>query len=145
MDYYTLSAEKRLEKTQSRKRGSSYKSDYYVRHGDSLWKIAKKHKVSVQSLAKWNGMAPGDMIRPGQKLVVWKKGGGVVSNTSHYQRDKMIRKIGYVVRRGDSLARIAGKFNVKVSEISRWNKLDSSRYLQPGQYLTLYVDITRMP
>jgi len=47
------------------------------------------------------------------------------------------------VRNGDSLARIAGKFNVRVSDIKRWNrKKTQSKYLQPGQRLTLYVDVT---
>jgi membrane-bound lytic murein transglycosylase D len=46
---------------------------------------------------------------------------------------------GYRVRRGDSLHRIAGKFNVSVNDIVAWNRLDPGKYLQPGQKLTLYV------
>ena len=47
--------------------------------------------------------------------------------------------LGYRVRRGDSLYLIAGKFNISVKDIVNWNSLDPSRYLQPGQKLTLYV------
>jgi membrane-bound lytic murein transglycosylase D len=46
------------------------------------------------------------------------------------------------VRRGDSLARIAGNFRVTVNQIKQWNGLDGQRYLQPGQRLVLHVDVT---
>jgi len=45
---------------------------------------------------------------------------------------------GYRVRPGDSLYRIASRFNVSVSNIITWNALDPDDYLQPGQRLTLY-------
>jgi membrane-bound lytic murein transglycosylase D len=54
------------------------------------------------------------------------------------------RKIYYVVRRGDSLARISQRFNVTVRQLVQWNGLDRGAYLQPGQNLTLYVDVTRL-
>ena len=53
-----------------------------------------------------------------------------------------MRNITYKVRRGDSFARIADKFNVQISDIERWNDLDSNKYLQPGQRLKLAVDVT---
>jgi len=58
-------------------------------------------------------------------------------------REPMTRKLGYRVRNGDSLARIADKFNITVDDILEWNeKLRGSKYIHPGQMLTLYVDIT---
>ena len=55
----------------------------------------------------------------------------------------MTRKVGYRVRNGDSLARIAGKFNLTVDDILGWNQeLRNHKYIHPGQRLTLYVDIT---
>ncbi|MGY8878417.1 MAG: LysM peptidoglycan-binding domain-containing protein, partial [Pseudoalteromonas sp.] len=45
------------------------------------------------------------------------------------------------VRRGDSLARIASKFNLSVNEIIKWNNLAGQKYLQPGQKLKLKVDV----
>ena len=49
---------------------------------------------------------------------------------------------GYRVRQGDSLYRIAGKFNVSINDIISWNALQPNKYLQPGQKLTLYVSGT---
>jgi membrane-bound lytic murein transglycosylase D len=59
--------------------------------------------------------------------------------------DSMVRKVGYRVRKGDSLSRIANRFAVNVSDIAGWNNLNTSRYLQPGQSLVLYVDIRNSP
>ena len=52
---------------------------YTVRPGNTLTGIARKHRVSVTSLRKWNSMKgkntkKADLIRPGQKLVVgWER------------------------------------------------------------------------
>lgn len=53
-----------------------------------------------------------------------------------------MRAITYRVRNGDSIARIAKKFNVKVSDVAKWNQLDLKKYLRVGQKLKLYVDVT---
>ena len=52
------------------------------------------------------------------------------------------RKLRYTVRNGDSLYLIARKFRVGIDQIARWNKLDKNKLLQPGQKLTMYVDVT---
>ena len=52
------------------------------------------------------------------------------------------RKLRYTVRNGDSLYIIASRFRVSIGDIVRWNKIDRNKYLQPGQKLTMYVDVT---
>lgn len=44
----------------------------------------------------------------------------------------------YVVRSGDSLGRIANRFNVSVRDLARWNNLDHRRPIHPGQRLVIY-------
>jgi len=135
---YSYSAGSRLAKIQnsSRKAKSSNKIEYKVRGGDSFWEIARDHKVGIRELAKWNGMAPGDTLKQGQKLVIW-------GQKKLRQSREVIRKLTYTVRNGDSLARIANKFRVRIQDVIRWNRQKSkSKYLQPGQKLTLYVDVT---
>jgi membrane-bound lytic murein transglycosylase D len=85
-------------------------------------------------------MAPTDPLKIGQKLVIWTSKPSVASHSGIKQKT---RKIHYKVRSGDSIARIAGKFRVKVADVVRWNRINPDKYLQPGQNLTLYVDITR--
>lgn len=136
---YRLSSDQRLRNTQQRPRGGT-KQTHIVKNGDTLWDIARAYKVSVKSLAKWNGMAPRDTLRLGQKLVIWTKNSNASGAASAVNT---IRPIHYTVRNGDSLARISDKFRVKVSDVVRWNGLNKKKYLQPGQKLTLYVDVTR--
>jgi membrane-bound lytic murein transglycosylase D len=123
-------------KRTSAPRGQGSKTTYRVRNGDSLWEIAQKHRVSVRQVARWNRIGTKTVIRPGQKLVIWTKG------TDGKDNDR-VRSIRYTVRRGDSLYLISKKFNVSIAELRRWNKLDEDKFIQPGQQLTLYVDITR--
>ena len=52
------------------------------------------------------------------------------------------RKLRYTVRNGDSLYLIARKFRVGIDQIARWNNIDKSKILRPGQKLTMYVDVT---
>lgn len=135
---YGLSANSRLAKTQSRNpnKNTLEKVNYTVKSGDSFWSIGKKFDVTVGSLAKWNAMAPKDALRKGQKLVVW------VKKTTKPGNDRQtIRKVNYKVRNGDSLARIADKFNVRISDIKKWNKT-TGKYIHPGDALVLYVNVT---
>jgi membrane-bound lytic murein transglycosylase D len=142
---YALSAAQRLQRKQSRSAGrDGTRVEHQVQPGDTFWDIARDHRVSVREVAAWNGMAPGDRLMPGQKLVIWSKTADK-STTVASRRNGVIRKVGYRVRKGDSLAAIASRFAVNVSDIASWNDLNTSRYLQPGQSLVLYVDVRNSP
>jgi len=139
---YSQSAESRLARTQNRPRASD-KINYTVRSGDSLWSIARRYGVRTRALAKWNGMAPGDTLSVGRAIVVWtdKAVSTPVSSPASSPVD-LTRKIRYTVRRGDSLYTIAQRFRVTINQLKKWNNLAGRKYLQPGQKLTLYVNVT---
>lgn len=143
-DAYALSQSQRIERKQERKR-SGNKVRYTVRRGDTFWDIAREHRVSVREVAAWNGMAPGDPLHPGRKLVIWSKVKQPKTVASNARSKAMVRKVGYRVRKGDSLSTIASRFSVNVRDIASWNDLNTNRYLQPGQSLVLYVDIRNSP
>jgi len=140
-DQYHKSAQQRLNASQNERR-KGRKQIVRVTQGDSMWELSRRYKVNMRSLAKWNNMAPTDPLRVGQKLVVWTEQplrlAGLSSGT------QKTKKIHYKVRRGDSLARIADKFKVSLNSVKKWNRQKGQqKYLQPGDSLTLYVDITR--
>lgn len=141
---YALSQSQRVERKQERKR-SGNKVRYTVRRGDTFWDIAREHRVSVREVAAWNGMAPGDPLHPGRELVIWSKVKQPKTVASNARSKAMVRKVGYRVRKGDSLSTIASRFSVNVRDIASWNDLNTNRYLQPGQSLVLYVDIRNSP
>ncbi len=138
---YSQSADARLERTQNRKRKGA-KVEHIVASGESFWTISQRYKVTTRQVAAWNGMAPGDTLSVGKKLVVWTDS-DVAPRTSPTQAlGNTTRKLNYTVRNGDSLYLIAKRFRVSISQIARWNNLDKSKYLRPGQRLTMYVDVT---
>lgn len=146
LERYRLSASQRLEAQQNRQRHGE-RIEYRVREGDTLWAIARRHGVSTQQLAQWNGMAPRDTLRPGRTLVIWSQQADDRLSTLnpadfvHPFEQATTRRIGYTVRQGDSLAAISQRFRVDVDSLRRWNNLEGQRYIQPGQRLTLYVDV----
>ncbi len=112
---------------------------YKIKPGDTFWDISREFKVNIRSLAKWNKMTPSDPIFPGKSLTIWKK-----VNASSSSKSATTRQVRYKVRSGDSLSRIAQRFSVKVKDIESWNKRKLKKYLQPGQTLKLYVDVTNI-
>jgi len=85
-------------------------------------------------------MAPRDTLSVGQKLVVWTSQS---TPTQALSSNGTTRKVRYTVRNGDSLYLIANRFRISIADLVRWNKIDKGKYLQPGQKLTMYVDVTR--
>lgn len=145
-EHYAHSADQRLLRKQNQSQGAegSKKIEHKVSRGDSFWKIARQYGVSVAALTRWNAMAPGDKLMPGQTLVIWSNNNEALAGTQapSVNSRSTVRKVNYRVRRGDSIARIADRFNLNVKDILDWNKVSSSSYIHPGQSLTLFVDVT---
>lgn len=144
-EVYQLASDQRREQRQNEQRGDR-RIDHEVQSGDSLWEISREHGVGVNELARWNNMAPGDTIRLGQELVIWVDSDSNTEGTSSASLtlpEGIQRTVEYRVRRGDSLARIANRFRVTISDIERWNQISRDRYLQPGETLKLHVVVTQ--
>ena len=111
---------------------------HVVRSGDSLWAIAKRHRMNVNTLARLNGMGPGDTLRAGQKLVLNTRGGSGSGSRSVSSGGP--RAVSYKVRNGDTLSRIAQVFGVTVSDLVNWNGISKHSTLRVGQKLTVNVN-----
>jgi membrane-bound lytic murein transglycosylase D len=44
---------------------------YTVRNGDSLYLIARRFRVGIDQIARWNGIDRNKILRPGQKLSLY--------------------------------------------------------------------------
>jgi len=139
---YSQSADARLAKTQSKQRAEN-KVDHIVASGESFWTISQRYGVTTRQLSAWNGMAPGDTLPVGRKLVVWTDADVAPRTSPTSTLGNTTRKLNYTVRNGDSLYLIANRFRVTISQLTRWNKIDKNKILRPGQRLTMYVDVTR--
>jgi len=109
---------------------------HVVRSGDSLWRIAKRHRMDVATLARLNGMRPSDTLRAGQKLVLNTRGAASNKKSSGTRN---ARQVSYKVRSGDTLSRIAQVFGVTVSDLVSWNGISRNTTLRPGQRLMVNV------
>jgi membrane-bound lytic murein transglycosylase D len=110
---------------------------YTVKAGDSLWSIAKKLDLHSKDIARWNKMGLKSTLYLGKKLII-KKPSKVAKK--YPQKKSAIR---YTVRSGDSLSTISKKFNVRITDLRKWNKKKLGRYLKPGQKLMVKVDTTQ--
>jgi membrane-bound lytic murein transglycosylase D len=136
-EFYRLSEDQRLNRRQnSAPKNKTQQIEHKVINGESLWDIAKHYNVGVNELARWNSMAPGDILALNKKLVIWSK------KTPIKKASNEKRTVFYTVRKGDSLAYIASRFKVRVRDIQDWNNNTNSKYIQPGQLIKLFVDIT---
>lgn len=93
---------------------------YVVKSGDSLWGISKRFGLTVDELKKLNNLS-NNLLSIGQKLIVKNQ----ESNPT---------QVIYTVKSGDTLYRIANKYNLSVSELMKINNL-SSNLLSIGQQL----------
>ena len=91
---------------------------YTVQKGDTLYSIANKYGVSVDSIKQVNNLSSND-LKVGEQL---------------YIPNNMINI--YVVKKGDSLFSIAKKFNTSVDSIKRKNNL-TSNLISIGQELKI--------
>lgn len=123
----------RIYAGQSLKVGPPVRSgDWYrVRRGDTLSKIARQFAVPVYKLKALNRL-DGSVIHVGQKLRLKT----AVPTRSALANDQDEEPHEYTVRRGDSLSKIALRFDVGLGFLRQINKLKSD-LIRPGQKLRL--------
>ncbi len=117
-DRLTVYSDQNVSKTGSGQSTITYR----VTSGDTLGKIASRHRVTVNQLRQWNGIS-GSKIRIGQRLVIYTQSGRP--------------SLTHTVRSGDTLIRIAGKYAVTVADIKSWNNLRGNT-IRVGQQLTVF-------
>ena len=85
------------------------KKTHTVKKGDTVWSIAKKHGVSVDSISKASKLKDPNKINIGDTLTIPKS-----SNKTHYK-----------IKTGDCLSVIAYNFNVDISDLIELNNISN--------------------
>lgn len=141
------------EKTVDETPPAPEKTTHVVRRGDTLYAIARKYDVDVKDLVEWNNMRSiHDPLVLGRMLVIWSEPPEeepeplvlpmmVSAPLAGPPEESVLRQINYVVRRGDTLARVSERFKVSIEEILSWNRLPKNKRLRPGQKITLHIDV----
>jgi len=104
---------------------------HQVSEGENLTMIAAKYGMSISELKSINNLES-DVIVPGQKLML--SGDAVVKTKSSASNAKV-----HTVKKGETLAIVASKYGVSVSNLQKWNGLKSDKLLV-GQVLKVTGD-----
>ena len=112
---------------------------YYVHSGDSLYRIAHNHGISLSTLLEWNHLSVDSIIQPGQGLIVSdgsspSSENAEESTSSSEETESESTATTYTVQTGDGLWRIAKNHGLTLDELKLLNQL-TSNIIQPGQVL----------
>ena len=97
-------------------------STYIVKPGDTLYKIAQKYNVSIESLKKNNNLT-NNLLSIGQILNITND-------------DKLLENKSYIVQKGDTIYKIARDNNITVKKLLDYNNL-STTVLKEGQIILI--------
>jgi len=108
---------------------------YRVRRGQTLSEIAHLHRVSLRSLARYNGIRNTRHIRAGQRL---KIPGQYVSMVKKDRKSGDAAEEGqHRVMRGETLSGIARKYGISARSIAKLNAIKNFRKIRAGQVLRI--------
>ena len=110
--------------------------EHVVRKGDTIGAIARKYGTSIAQLALANDLGNQKVLRVGQSLIVPMSGITPPQPASKSVSAAPVRKTTYIVRRGDTLSKIAATFHTSVEKLKAWNHLRSTR-LAVGEKLVV--------
>jgi len=112
---------------------------YKVRSGDTLGGIAARHRVSITTIRRANGIK-GSSIRAGQTLKIPQITNGNYASASTKTTTSTARSsrssTKYTVRSGDTLGGIAQKHGVRIASIKNANNIKGTK-IHRGQVLTI--------
>ena len=98
-----------------------------VETGDSLWSLARKYDTEVRIIREINFLE-NDLLSINATLLI---------PLSKTESNNFIPYEMHIVSEGDSLWRLAKKYNLEVIDLARMNNIDVNSYLQLGQQLTI--------
>lgn len=102
-----------------------------IQRGDTLSKIANKYGTTVEELVKINDIKNKNLIYAGNILKVpFTTSGG----------NDGLEEITYIVKKGDTLSRIALNYNTSVNTIAKENNIQNVNLIYPGQRLIIKTE-----
>ena len=138
-------------------------NNYCVKKGDTISAISKKTGVSVDEIKKLNNLK-NDKLAIGQKLVLGSEKKIIATDTQYTitasskkiteknaanvqataQVNRIIVNKYHTIKKGETLSRIASKYNTSVSKIKKLNNLKSN-LIQPGKTIIVARIIKEIP
>ena len=112
-----------------------------VKHGETVVSIARKYRTSVGAIMSYNSLSGKKRMKVGQRLIIPVGGHSYAKVKSNNLTDVSKTQISeeiikYRVKKGDTLATMAKRYDTSVHEIRKMNKL-KSKTLKPGQIIMI--------
>jgi membrane-bound lytic murein transglycosylase D len=112
---------------------------YRVRRGDTLYGIARRYRTTSAAIAAVSGIRVDKLLQIGERLKV------VPGVRSSVEARRIVQGGGsssggtvtHIVRRGDSLWRIASRYKTTVDQLCSLNSISRHSILHPGTKLTV--------
>lgn len=114
--------------------------NYLVQPGDTLYSIARRSGMSLNSLLTLNGLSQSSVIYPGQSLTISQSDSRVATKSSYTAKPLAsgVSTSGtYTVQAGDTLYGIARRSGMSLNTLLSLNGLSQSSVIRPGQTLKL--------
>jgi membrane-bound lytic murein transglycosylase D len=132
---------------------------YRVTGDESLADIASFFRVTVDELRRWNDVSPDAALPRGLVVQVYVPKGVDLSRAvvlppdavrplvigseaflDHHEAQRGRVRMRYRVKAGDTLAKLADRFELSVGSIARINGFSTSTRLEPDREIVVYVD-----
>ena len=145
-------------KTEQGDREGKSSLDYRVKRGDTIGHIAEWFQCRATDIRNWNDISYGRPIRAGQTLTVWVDNDRLnhfekIADMSFEEKQKATRPAAatelsegsgegsttYVVKKGETLDKIAREHSVSIAQLKRWNHLRKNQ-INTGQELVILTD-----
>lgn len=107
------------------------KVSYTVKEGDTLWEISQEMGIPVRTITNQNNISSSRNLYIGQKLTISTKGNQIIITINNQTQSRQ-----YTVKTGDTLWKIAQRYNCTIQEIMEANDL-TNYSLYTGQALTI--------
>ena len=115
----------------------------FVRRGDTLYGLSRRHGTTVTALMTANNLTS-SALKPGQKLYlpIGARSDGAGRDVAPQRSAVVVSENApahwtdsYTIQRGDSLYRLSRRYNVKITDLKRYNGINNPRALKPGMVL----------
>ena len=128
-------AQASLEESQMNtpKYGYYYHSLYRVRRGDSLYRIARRHRTTVSKIRRENKLGKSSFLRIGQKLKIPTTRLVASKKNSSKRTVAGFNKEFHTVRRGQTLSFIARLYGLDLTQFKGLNNIQGNPLIHPGQ------------
>lgn len=116
---------------------------HVVRKGDTPAAIAKRYGMDLQIVLEMNRLRKRQALKPGTTVLLPRGAAGNVAanagkarQASQMTASAMVTR-QHIVKKGETLARIARAYAVSLQDLRRWNNLSRNASLRPGQELEI--------